>query len=229
MMPQTEATIYLSVQRGCSQNALYRSFHTFNFGSYAHAHRRPESNLLVFNDDTLGGGHAMTYTADEDSFVLLIPVVGGVGYRRDQNAGSVAEAGQTHMFYAAKDASYQLYNPYPHELINFLHLRIRAAAPNAAIIEQAAFDLDTNPNRLLPFLDPGATGLAGYIGKFGGRHEGQYKTMRPDGYIFAFVIEGVFEIQNRLLESRDGLALRHCQEIEFEALSSGAIVLILEV
>lgn len=46
--------------------------------------------------------------------------------------------------------------------------------------------------------------------------------------VFAFVIEGAFEIQGRLLEAKDGLALWNDNEIEMEALSNGAIILLIE-
>ena len=47
--------------------------------------------------------------------------------------------------------------------------------------------------------------------------------------IYAFVIEGVFEVQDRLLHTKDGLAMWDAEEIDFEALSNGAILLLLEI
>jgi hypothetical protein len=51
--------------------------------------------------------------------------------------------------------------------------------------------------------------------------------------VFGFVIEGAFEFQNRLLETRDSIALwnedNETLQIEFEALSNDAIILIAEV
>ena len=46
---------------------------------------------------------------------------------------------------------------------------------------------------------------------------------------FAFVIEGAFELEGRLLHARDGLALWNLEKIEWEALSGGAILLVLQV
>ena len=44
-----------------------------------------------------------------------------------------------------------------------------------------------------------------------------------------FVIHGAFEVENRLLESRDGLAIWNTDRIELEALSNEAILLLLEI
>jgi quercetin 2,3-dioxygenase len=46
---------------------------------------------------------------------------------------------------------------------------------------------------------------------------------------FIFVIDGVFEVQNRLLHRRDALLLPAPEKLEFEALSEGAILLVLEI
>ena len=47
--------------------------------------------------------------------------------------------------------------------------------------------------------------------------------------IYAFIIEGVFEVQDRLLHTKDALDLWNTDEIDFEALSNGAILLLFEV
>jgi len=220
--------MYLATQRGCSQDAAYRSFHTFNFGGYAQPHREPTGNLLVFNDDTLGGGHSLSYTVAEDCLVVLLPIVGGVGYRRGRAQGTV-EIGQAYTFFAGRHETFEFFNPYGSELINYLQIRVRVTS-SEGIVNETAFDLEHGHNQLQPFLITSYhEGPYGYIGKFEGRHKGHYMAKNPDKQVFACVIEGVFEIQDRLLESRDSLVLHHTGAVELEALSANAIVLILEV
>ena len=62
-----------------------------------------------------------------------------------------------------------------------------------------------------------------------GREDGVYSLKNPQNGVFVFVIEGAFEVQNRLLEPRDGLAISAVEAIEFEALSNNAIILFLEI
>ena len=66
------------------------------------------------------------------------------------------------------------------------------------------------------------------IGKYGGRSEGIYQSRKNVRGVFAFVVEGAFEVQNWLIEKRDGLALWNLTEVEFEALSEGAVLLLIE-
>ena len=66
------------------------------------------------------------------------------------------------------------------------------------------------------------------MGKYDGRREGVFKLTKDTHTVFAFVIEGAFEVQNRLLHARDGLGLWNLDEVEFEALSNEAIILLIE-
>jgi len=68
-----------------------------------------------------------------------------------------------------------------------------------------------------------------WIGKFAGRKDCTLKLTTPFKDVFAFVLEGAFELQNRLLQQKDGLSMAHVSELEFEALSNDAIVLIFEL
>ena len=89
------------------------------------------------------------------------------------------------------------------------------------------FDFMNNKNQLLAYFSNQTD--FGFIGQYDGRKESVYTLKNPQNGIFVFVIEGVFEVQNRLLHARDGLALPDISEIELEALSNDAVVLLLEI
>lgn len=80
------------------------------------------------------------------------------------------------------------------------------------------------PHEKISFILPKLT-----IGKFTGREETVYNVSDPRAGVFFFVVQGAFEVQYRLLESRDGLSLWSTPEIELEALSNDAIILAVEV
>ena len=67
------------------------------------------------------------------------------------------------------------------------------------------------------------------IGKFDGRGETTYRVKNKDAGLFVFVLEGAFEVQGTLLHARDGLALWETDEVEMEALSNDAIILLVEL
>jgi redox-sensitive bicupin YhaK (pirin superfamily) len=227
MTLQSEATIFLADQRGCSQTDWFRSFHTFNFGAYQAENREPFGTLRVFNDDTLAAEKSLKMQLDENTDVILLPLVGAIEYRNSLGETGFIEAGQVQVFSAAKGMEYEVMNPYSDELVNFLQIWISGQKEQfTAKIIQNSFDFE-DKNQLLPLF---STQERGMIGQFGGREEGVYTVQHPDTHgVFVFVIEGAFEVQNRLLHPRDGLSLTHVAEIEFEALSNDAILLILEI
>lgn len=235
MITQTEGQIYLSSQRGCSQLSWFRSFHTFNFGLYQDQNREPFGNLQVFNDDTLAAGKSFKMQLEANTEVILLPIVGAVEYKNSLGETGILEAGLMQIFSATKGMEYEITNPYETELINFIQIFLtnnnNSFTPKTQEID---IDLETR-NQLFTLFSPGGNGLTtnektfGYIGKYSGRSEYLYQLKNPENGIFVFIIEGAFEVQNRLMEARDGLSLRNLDELEFEALSNDAIILILEI
>ncbi|MCP1381709.1 pirin family protein [Runella salmonicolor] len=226
-MTQIEATIFLADQRGCSQTDWFRSFHGFNFGAYHSEHRQPFGRLRVFNDDTLAAQKSLKMQVDENTEVILMPLVGAIEYRDSLGETGFVEAGQVRIFSAARGMEYEITNPYPDELVNFLQIWLTGNEQEfTPSLIQNSFDFQQK-NQLLPLL---STQTRAYIGQFGGREEGIYEVQHPNTHgIFVFVIEGAFEVQNRLLHPRDGLALKGVDTVDFEALSNDAILFLLEV
>ena len=62
-----------------------------------------------------------------------------------------------------------------------------------------------------------------------GREEVAYKLQDQQRGVFGFVLQGAFEVQYKLMETRDGLALWNAKEIEIEALSNEALIMLIEM
>ena len=226
MVPQTKGKIFLADERGCSECEAFRSHHTFNFGAYAHEHKTPFGSLCVLNDDTLAGGEQLTIQVPANSTVVLLPIVGAIGLTDPDGYIELIEAGHCRFVSALKDSTFFIRNPYEQELVNFLQLWIQQPIACAEPIPPGVlFDIDAQKNQLIPLHE--APYL--YIGKFSGREELEYHLHDACNGVFVFVIEGAFEVQYRLLHARDGLALWDTDEIELEALSNDAIILLAEI
>jgi redox-sensitive bicupin YhaK (pirin superfamily) len=235
MITQTQGQIYLADQRGCTQLSWFRSFHTFNFGFYQEPDRAPLGALQVFNDDTLAAGKSFKMQPGENTEVILLPVVGAIAYQNSLGETGILEAGQMQVFSASEGMEYEISNPYETELVNFFQIFLKNnRQPFVPQVQEIDIDLETR-NQLFPLFSPEQKGLKihqeafGFIGKYSGRQEDIYHLKNPDHGIFVFIIEGAFEVQNRLMEARDGLSLWNLDEFEFEALSNDAIILIIEM
>ena len=236
MIPQSKGKIFLSEERGLNQLDWFRSYNTFNFGKYYNEYKTPFGALYVLNEDTLAGNRSFKMTVEEDSNIVLIPVVGAITYKDNSGNTGLLEAGQAQLLKVPKGGSFEITNPYESDLVKFLQLWIKAPAISTTPAAQSfSFDLSGKKNKLIEIFSPAVGALqhasdlpVGLIGKFTGREEATYQILNSNG-LFAFVIEGAFEVQYRLLNAGDGLALWGLQEVELEALSNDAIILLVEV
>lgn len=227
-MKQTTAQIYLADQRSCSQMDWFRSFHTFNFGSYFHENKKPFGALQLLNDDTLAAGKSLKMAVESNIEVIILPLVGGFEYKNNMGQGYV-ETEQALYIALETGMTYEIINPYETELINFLQIWIKheGISPFISKNETLSFNFN-NKNQLLSIHHP-LSKNAFFIGKYEGRAEDEYILKNSSNSVFVFIIEGAFEVANRLLEIRDGIALSNIETVEFEALSNDAIILLLEI
>lgn len=224
MDKQSIANIYLADQRGLSLSDHHRSWFTFNYGQYQHPHREALGALRVFNEETLAGGKEITYRCQTTSQVFLLPLVGGIlvqtkGETYELEAGAVLELP------IEKGALYQVQNPYG-DLVSYLQIELDV---NTVSVQNQihAIDLEEYHNTLQAIF-PSNKPFQLLIGKFDGRTAWEHALSKTEKTTFVFVIDGVFEVQNRLLHARDGLYLSAEAVVEFEALANEAILLILE-
>lgn len=231
MIPQSKGKIYLAEERGLNETDWFRSYNTFNFGKYQHEHKKPFSSLYVLNEDTLGGGQALNWVIEEDTDIILIPIVGAVEFRNSMGNEGFVEAGAVQILHLKAGSTCILKNPYTNDLVKYLQLWIKASG-HQALSHKSAFDLENY--QLSTIFSKGASrsgapGYNGAIGKLKGQQEAVYNKEWAGNGIFAFVIQGELEVQYRLMHEGDGLALWEVDEVAIEAFSNDAILLILEM
>jgi redox-sensitive bicupin YhaK (pirin superfamily) len=229
MVQQNKGKIFLADERGHNEMDWFRSFNTFNFGKYQLEHKTPFGPLYVLNDDTLAGGKHISMTMEANSLLLLIPIVGAVTYKDNLDNSTLIEAGECQVYAIPAGTTFQIGNPYEVELVNYLQIWFYNTPVEADNSPQVIhFDIVNYRNQLVSIPAHNAPYKLG-IGKYAGREESVYKMNDARNGLFVFVIEGAFEVQYRLLHPRDGLALWEAEEIELEALSNDAIILVMEV
>ncbi|WP_342089131.1 pirin family protein [Dyadobacter sp. OTU695] len=232
MLTQTDAQIYLESLRGPFQTDGFRSFRTFNFEEYSAAGRQPFGTLEVLNDETLMPECSCKLRVEKFCQVILLPMVGAIELEEKGREPKFINSGEALFQLASPDKIYTITNPYPDEPINYLQIRVDddqfLSIPMSLSGITAEFDLSKR-NVLLPVRGYKGSSAHLFIGQYDGRAEGIFTSWNAGHHAFIFVIEGAFEVQNRLLEKRDGLALRNAERVEFEALSNGAILLVIDI
>jgi hypothetical protein len=232
MIKQTPAKIFLAEQRGLVETPQFHRLSTFSFGSFADEHKAPFGRLQALNEETLAAGYRQELSADEAAQVLILPITGAVQAAVGGEPARLVDVGQVLLLTVPAGDKLQLSNPYDTELISVLHLWLRVDELVAAPAAQSfAFATEALENQLAEIIAPataaGVPGLALSLGRFAGRREAIYKLR--GSRCFAFVLAGAFELEGRLLHEKDGLALWDLAEVELEALSNDALVLLVEV
>jgi redox-sensitive bicupin YhaK (pirin superfamily) len=226
MIQQHLAQIYKADLRGVTVSENFKRLATFNFEKYQDDSRKPFCSLRVFNEEILAPKHRQTTVVASDTEIFIVPLFGGIEYKDNSGNEDFIRVEQIKHITAQKGMSFEVANAFE-ENVSYLQIGFDTEnqffKSNSTVIN---FDL-TQKNQLISLFE--TSNALGFIGIFEGRKEGFYKLKNPSNGIFIFVINGAFEVENRLLESKDGLRLQETDNIEWEALSENAILLILEI
>jgi quercetin 2,3-dioxygenase len=217
-MPNTEAIIYLSENRKCLQTDTFRSYETIIYKDSEFA----EHSVIKCAENTLSAQNSQQILADNFVMVLLIPLIGAIEVKT-KNETKFINSGEIAYILIKPDEEITVENPYERELVNYLEIWLKSKEFFEEKIFIIDFDLEKNRNNLV---DISINEIAEkiIIGKFYGRIEGKLPI---DKSAFVFVINGVFEVNNRLLELRSSLLLWQLDTLEFEGLGKENIVLII--
>jgi hypothetical protein len=227
MKNQIPAQIYKSDVRGVLGSENYECFSTFNFDLYQDWSRKPFGSLQVLNDETLAPQNEVTTILKENTDSIILPLFGGIEYK--DSLGNVEFIGVENfrLISAEKEMSFKLFNPYKNENVSYLQIWFDNNEQNVGTVSQQTNFNFSRRNGLIPLFE--ISKALGFIGIYDGREEGFYTLRNHLNGVFVFVIHGVFEVENRLLESRDGLSIKKSNTIEWEALSENAVLLVFEI
>ena len=230
MTDYSKAKIYLADERHVEEES-FRSYQTFNCGKFFNEHKTPFRDLYVLNDDSLSGGSSIKMIVPESSCIVLLPVVGAIEYKDSLGNESMINAGEIQVINLPKGIDFELSNPYESDTVNYLQFRLKMQPHETKSVPlMLDFDLVGNKNKLVNIVNASERFLKVSIGQFTGREEALYTLNDFNNSLFVFVIDGAFEVQGRLLQPRDGLALWDVEEpVDLEALSNEAIIVLIEM
>jgi redox-sensitive bicupin YhaK (pirin superfamily) len=232
MIRQSPAKIYLADQRNMEETTAFRAFRLFTQYSSTDGAEQAFGDLLSFNDTMLAPGQSMQVKAERDARLLLLPLYGAIEWKQGDEESFLLAAGQLAVMSVKADSYYQLNNPFSDTVVNFLGIELAMQTISSATQAVAELDLNTFMNVLVQVAAGDSSAGETWrlsVGKFSGRGETLYTRRHPSNGLFFFVIEGAFEVEGRLLHSRDALALRDLPDAETEALSNDALLLVLEL
>lgn len=163
-------------------------------------------------------------TAGLTGQLLVLPIVGGALLTTVQETDRALLPGCIYTIPAADARSFTLTNPFEQETVNLLLLQ--APVPTAISDTVQEFLLPLTTKNVLITTENQA--LPARVGLYDSRVKDTIPTSNPSSFSLCYVINGSFEIEDRLVEHRDALLFWETPEIDFEALSETAILFCLE-
>lgn len=225
---ESPGKIYLADQRGLTETSILRRCSTFNFEKYFDEHKQPFQSLFLCNDESIAGGKLTFFLCKENSTQIFIPITGGINIVAKTKQFSV-ETGQIQILQLEKGEVLEISNPYKEDTINYIQIGIKNDDYFFSKNTSFDFDFEKNPNQLIEIINDGKMPFKLSMGIFAGRNEAVYTMINSANGFYTFIIDGAFEIEGRLMHSRDGLALWNTESVTLEALSNNAIVVALEL
>lgn len=222
----SQGKIFLSDQRSVTENERIKRYSTFNFDNIYNPAKEPIGNLYALHDDMLAPNASINFFHREQGHVIIIPVLGSIRYFDEDDNQSDIEVGKSAMIFHRESSFFKLQNPYPDATISYLIIAIKSEEEHTS--SPSFLDIDLSKPNQLDIITSDAVPFKIGVGRFKGKGENEY-SLSPSCTLYAFVLSGVFEIDGRLLQERDGIALWATDKIEMEALSNDAILLTIEL
>ena len=227
MIAQILAQIYKSDSRGFFNSEKHNCFSTFNFEHYQDLSRNAFGSLKVLNEVILAPQQSITRFINSNTNVIILPLFGGIEYKDNIGNEEFLHVEQIGILTAVEELTIEIFNPYEKENVSYLEFEFQMERQHFKNdFQQYKFDLSSH-NKLHSLFEFENT--FGFIGIYDGRKEGTFILKNANNGVFVFVINGAFEIENRLLEAKDGLAIQKTGTIEWESLSQNAMLLVIEV
>ncbi|HWB64762.1 MAG TPA: hypothetical protein VG603_14700 [Chitinophagales bacterium] len=189
----------------------------------SHVYTSRYHNEIVVNDIFVPAGQSINLGFTGFGQTILFPVVGNLPFMKNAEEEKTLSPGDIFSYTEQPGDIITIKNPYADDTINFLQIGLKTK--QQTLLPEVSTINFTEKNCLVS-----AKGNAANIkaGIYDSRVKGTMKLDKDDGSVFAYIINGSFEIDGRLMEYRDGLFEWGLAETEFEALSATAILLLID-
>ncbi len=224
--------------RGIADLGWLKSRHTFSFSHYHNPERMHFGVLRVLNDDIVQQGMGFGTHPHDNMEIISIPLEGDLEHKDSMSNVTTIKNGDIQVMSAGSGISHSEHNKNKDKLVKFLQIWIFPNQKNVTPrYDQITLNSGDRINRLQQILSPNPNDEGVWIhqnawffmGKFDKDKNVSYTLKEKNNGVYAFVLNGNFEINTIALENRDGLGIWDTETIEIQAKSDAAEILIMEV
>lgn len=225
--------------RGVANHGWLDSRHTFSFANYYHPERMHFGALRVLNDDHVEPGRGFGTHPHDNMEIVSIPLSGDLEHKDSMGNVAVIRNGEIQVMSAGTGITHSEFNRNADQPVKFLQIwmfpKTRDVKPR---YDQLQLDPAARHNRLQQVLSPSPDDDGVWVhqdawwhmGAFDKGHRVKHPLQRPDTHgVYAFVLSGEWTMNDEALGPRDGTGIWSVQELDLEARTDGAEILLMEV
>ena len=194
--------------------------------------------LRVLNDDVVSGGQGFGQHPHENMEIISIPLSGDLKHEDSMGNKTVIREGEIQVMSAGTGIFHSEYNANKEQAVEFLQIWI---FPRSQDIPPRYDQTELNDlhlaNTLHQVLSPNPSDQGVWIhqdawfhiGTFDEGIETVYPIKKEGNGIYAFVLEGSFDINGQRLEKRDALGIWEILELSIRSLDLNSRLLLIDV
>ena len=224
--------------RGHANHGWLDAHHSFSFASYYNPDRMQFGALRVLNDDAINGGEGFGTHPHDNMEIITIPLEGAIEHKDSMGNSSVIHSGEIQVMSAGSGITHSEFNHHADKKLKLLQIWI---FPNKQNVKPRYDQLKLDPvdrqNKLQQILSPLPEDAGVWIhqnawfhlGKFDQDMIANYQLKDKSSGVYAFVINGQFNVNNQKLETRDALGIWSIEKLSLSSLEKDSEILLIEV
>lgn len=229
--------IHKAESRGHADHGWLNTYHTFSFANYYNPERIRFGVLRVLNDDTISGGSGFGTHPHENMEIITIPIEGALEHKDSMGNHGIIESGEIQVMSAGTGIEHSEFNANPDKEGKFLQIWIFPDAENhQPRYGQHRFQQSDFQNSLYNVVSPFEGGAPLWIhqnawlsiGQFTKEMQIDYKLKSQKNGVYLFVIEGSIQVDNQILNRRDGIGIGDVNFVEIKV-TTGTQILLMEI
>jgi hypothetical protein len=220
--------------RGHANHGWLNSYHTFSFANYHNPDRMHFGVLRVLNDDIVEAGKGFGTHPHDNMEIISIPLEGDLEHKDSMGNIAVIKEGDVQVMSAGTGIYHSEYNKNPDRKVKFLQIWL---FPNMKDVkpryDQVTLKDLQKKNEFFLILSPDQNHKGVWIhqdawfhlGDFNEGVSAEYKLNKAGNGVYAFIIDGVAEINGQKLDKRDGYGIWDIPSFTFRSISNSKVLL----
>ena len=230
--------IHPASERGTANHGWLNSHHSFSFANYYNPQKMHFGVLRVLNDDTVAPGMGFGKHPHDNMEIVSILLSGDLEHEDSMGNKAVIREGEIQAMSAGTGIFHSEYNASKTDEVKFLQIWIFPRKKDVAPRYDQIVLPDLNKeNTLHQVLSPNPDDAGIWIhqdawfhmGSFESDHKTSYSLQKSANGLYAFVLEGAFEIEGQKLGRRDAIGIWDTKSVNFHSLNKRSRLLLIEV